>query len=93
MVTIDHESSHTPFDPDERAARSCPGCGAADRMGDDFCHACGHAFAHFAEVSDFAFDGDVHSDRCAICGTGELVRLDHGRTQCDSCGYMVRDEG
>jgi hypothetical protein len=74
--------------------RECPGCGAPDVAGDDFCHACGHAFAYFGADLDAAFDGGADAGgRCPICGAGELMQLDHGRTQCDSCGYMPRDEG
>lgn len=89
MVTLDG----SPFDG-SGPARACPGCGAPDHAGDDFCHACGHAFAHFGSDLDEAFDaGGGAGGSCPICGTGELVRLDHGRTQCDQCGYMARDEG
>jgi hypothetical protein len=70
----------------------CPGCGEPDLHGDDFCHECGHAFAHFG-----AEDGDVAShaigEECPSCMAGELVELEYGRTQCDACGYTVRDDG
>lgn len=84
------DESHTePAAP----ARECPGCGAPDLAGDDFCHACGHAFAHFGADLDGAIEGGSGGGSCPTCGTGELTRLDHGRTQCDQCGYMARDEG
>ncbi|MCW2949084.1 MAG: hypothetical protein JWN41_97 [Thermoleophilia bacterium] len=73
--------------------RSCPGCGVADLAGDDFCYSCGHAFAHFGATFDDRAATGARGVSCPICHTGELVRLDHGRTQCDSCGFMARDEG
>ncbi|MCW2971900.1 MAG: Double zinc ribbon [Thermoleophilia bacterium] len=89
MVTFD-DAAAGPVGP----SRECPGCGAPDLAGDDFCHECGHAFAHFGGDLDSAFDaGGGRGGNCPTCGTGELVRLDHGRTQCDQCGYMARDEG
>ncbi len=75
------------------AARpDCPGCGEPDPHGDDFCHECGHSFAHFSNV-----DGDVDDAEsglpCPMCASGQLSTLEYGRTQCDACGYTVRDEG
>jgi hypothetical protein len=70
----------------------CPGCGEPDLHGDDFCHECGHAFAHFGS-EDAVLDGEPQGATCPICATGELVELEYGRTQCDSCGYTSRDEG
>ena len=69
----------------------CPGCGEPDLHGDDFCHECGHAFAHFGEGPDV--DAVERGMPCPMCATGELAGLEYGRTQCDSCGYTVRDEG
>lgn len=89
MWTIDegdHGEARAPSRPD------CPGCGEPDLHGDDFCHECGHGFEHFARTGD-ASDGEVQLDPCPMCPSGELARLDHGRTQCDSCGFMVRDAG
>lgn len=74
-----------PLTPDE-----CPGCGTPDEARDEFCHGCGHAFAHVRGSSADEAD-EMHA--CPMCRTGELMRLEHGRTQCESCGYMVRDEG
>lgn len=80
------ETAKAPSRPD------CPGCGEPDLHGDDFCHECGHAFEHFAKD-----DGEVTShalgEECPMCATGELVVLEYGRTQCDSCGYTARDDG
>lgn len=70
----------------------CPGCGEPDLHGDDFCHECGHSFAHLSSDRDGATAEDRGS-ACPACATGELTELDYGRTQCDSCGYTVRDEG
>lgn len=77
--------------PDEsgRLMRAqCPGCGACDLTGDDFCHECGYAFDHFASS-----EGGGRGIACPTCATGELIDLEYGRTQCDSCGYTTRDEG
>lgn len=69
----------------------CPGCGVPDLAGDDFCHECGHSFEHLGVSVEH---GDLERGApCPMCHGGELAQLDHGRTQCDSCGYMVRDEG
>lgn len=78
----------------QRAATrpDCPGCGHPDEHGDDFCHECGHAFEHFGH-GDAGIDHEELGLPCPMCHSGELASLDHGRTQCDSCGYMVRDEG
>lgn len=70
----------------------CPGCGELDVHGDDFCHACGHAFAHFGSVDD-AISETEQGLPCPMCASGSLTSLEYGRTQCDSCGYTVRDEG
>lgn len=81
------QTSSTPTRPD------CPGCGEPDLHGDDFCHECGHAFTHF--VGDGGLD-PVNEERrsaCPSCRAGELFELEYGRTQCDACGYTVRDEG
>jgi hypothetical protein len=78
--------TRTPTRPD------CPGCGAADLAGDDFCHECGHAFEHFGSADDLV-DAAEHGQQCPVCSAGELVTLEYGRTQCDSCGYTLRDEG
>ena len=87
MWTIDDGESETkaPARPD------CLGCGAPDLAGDDFCHTCGHSFAHFGGEGDPL--AEARGAPCPMCATGELTALDHGRTQCDSCGYMLRDEG
>lgn len=81
------ETAKAPLRPD------CLGCGEPDLHGDDFCHHCGHAFAHFGGDAG----GDIATleagEECPICATGELVVLEYGRTQCDSCGYTPRDEG
>ncbi|MCW2924272.1 MAG: Double zinc ribbon [Thermoleophilia bacterium] len=70
----------------------CPGCGAPDLAGDDFCHECGHSFSHFSSADDIVEEVE-HGVRCPICGAGELVTLEYGRTQCESCGYTARDVG
>ena len=70
----------------------CPGCGEPDLAGDDFCHECGHAFTHFG-AGDDAIDAVEHGAQCPSCAAGELVELEYGRTQCDACGYTLRDEG
>ena len=75
---------------DDTTPRRCPGCGAADRAGDDFCHECGHTFAHLRSTGDGA---EPQGEQCPMCPSGELTALDHGRTQCDACGYMARDIG
>ena len=67
-----------------------PGCGEPDLHGDDFCHECGHAFAHFGSADHTIAE---HGTSCPSCASGELATLEYGRTQCDSCGYTVRDEG
>lgn len=79
-------------DPAPRAPTrpDCPGCGAPDLAGDDFCHECGHSFEHFEAGQAAEAEAGVP---CPICATGELVELEYGRTQCDSCGYTARDEG
>jgi hypothetical protein len=81
------EQEQRPTRPD------CPGCGEPDLAGDDFCHECGHAFTHFGAGSGDPFEDEANASPCPMCGTGEVVALDHGRSQCDSCGYMARDEG
>lgn len=70
----------------------CPGCGEPDLHGDDFCHECGHAFAHFGSVDEMVDEAE-RGMACPMCGAGELQSLEYGRTQCDSCGYTLRDEG
>ena len=86
------------FDQDDEGAvkrttrPDCPGCGAQDLAGDDFCHACGHSFEHFA-TSRLDEDDDGAVDACPMCASGQLVAHDYGRTQCDSCGYTARIEG
>jgi len=86
MWTIgDPEPETKPSRPD------CPGCGEPDLVGDDFCHECGHAFEHFTAEGDPG--AEPHGDGCPMCPTGELISLDYGRTQCDTCGYTSRDEG
>ena len=82
-----------PETPAAPARPDCPGCGEPDVHGDDFCHECGHAFDHFTSGGDDDGDGEEQGIMCPSCAAGELVQLDHGRTQCDACGYMVRDEG
>jgi ribosomal protein S27AE len=69
----------------------CPGCGEPDLHGDDFCHECGHAFAHFGSGDEAPETERGH--QCPMCAGGELVALEYGRTQCDACGYTARDEG
>jgi len=81
------EIAKAPSHPD------CPGCGEPDLHGDDFCHHCGHSFTHFGANADVDPEAIEHGDLCPTCGTGELVTLEYGRTQCDSCGYTLRDEG
>jgi ribosomal protein S27AE len=88
MWTIGDDGDEVDVGSTGAAARTCPGCGAADLAGDDFCHECGHAFAHFGADVD-----EPRGEPCPMCATGELMSLDHGRTQCDQCGYMVRDVG
>lgn len=78
--------------PAKQTRPDCPGCGEPDLAGDDFCHECGHSFEHLGATGVDADDLE-HADPCPMCHGGELVALDHGRTQCDSCGYMSRDEG
>lgn len=78
-------TSSAPTRPD------CPGCGEPDLHGDDFCHECGHAFSHFG--ADAGDPDDEHGTPCPMCAAGELTQLEYGRTQCDACGYTVRDEG
>lgn len=70
----------------------CPGCGEPDLHGDDFCHECGHAFAHFGSVDDELASAE-HGAACPMCASGELAELEYGRMQCDQCGYTPRDEG
>lgn len=70
----------------------CPGCGEPDLHGDDFCHECGHSFDHLGRADSDA-TGHALGEACPMCATGELVVLEYGRTQCDSCGYTPRDEG
>lgn len=85
MIFGDDEP-RTPRRPD------CPGCGAPDEAGDDFCHECGHSFDHYLGGGD-ELPSDSLGATCPTCGAGELVDLGHGRHQCDVCGYMPRDEG
>lgn len=83
-------------DQPERTAQQprveCPGCGAPDLHGDDFCHECGHGFEHFG-WGHLGGAGAMPSTRCPVCVTGELLELEYGRSQCDACGYTPRDEG
>lgn len=89
MWTIGDEEPEAP-----RAASrpDCPGCGEPDLHGDDFCHECGHAFAHFGG-EDAGVQAHALGEACPMCATGELAVLEYGRTQCNSCGYTTRDEG
>lgn len=89
MWTIGDEQPETAKAP---ARADCLGCGAPDLAGDDFCHECGHAFTHFGSI-DVDVEQAGHGAACPMCATGELAELEYGRTQCDSCGYTVRDEG
>jgi ribosomal protein L37AE/L43A len=82
----DEPATSAPTRPD------CPGCGEPDLHGDDFCHECGHAFAHFGAGHD-DLAADERGAPCPMCASGELAQLEYGRTQCDSCGYTLRDEG
>lgn len=89
MWTIGEEEPEAP----KAATRpDCPGCGEPDLFGDDFCHECGHAFAHFSTGDDVEGAGE-RGLPCPMCASGELSSLEYGRTQCDSCGYTARDEG
>ena len=83
----------TDEDEESTRTRECPGCGAPDEAGDDFCHECGHSFAHLEAQGDGDEDDEELGEECPMCGAGEVVALEHGRAQCDSCGYMPRDEG
>jgi hypothetical protein len=89
MWTIGDDEPQTakaPSNPD------CPGCGEPDLHGDDFCHECGHSFEHLGR-EDMEAGGHALGEECPMCPSGELMVLEYGRTQCDSCGYTARDEG
>jgi ribosomal protein S27AE len=76
-----------------KTVEECPGCGAEDLAGDDFCHECGHSFEHLrAHNGDDDSDPDLEGEPCPMCTSGTVMTLDHGRAQCDACGYMPRDE-
>jgi len=82
--------------PEAATRPDCPGCGEPDLCGDDFCHECGHGFGHLAGGGrDAGLLDEIEGalPPCPVCASGGLTPLDHGRTQCESCGYMVRDEG
>ena len=80
------EATKAPSRPD------CPGCGEPDLAGDDFCHECGHSFDHLGR-EDMEAGSHALGEECPMCASGELMVLEYGRTQCDSCGYTARDEG
>ena len=80
------ETAKAPSRPD------CPGCGEPDLHGDDFCHECGHSFEHLGREGDDVMSNAL-GEECPMCPNGELLVLEYGRTQCDTCGYTARDEG
>lgn len=92
MWTIgDDEPEDAPKAP---SRPDCPGCGAPDLHGDDFCHECGFSFEHLNnQDADSDEDSALGGIPCPTCESGTLVMLEYGRTQCDSCGYTARDEG
>lgn len=87
-------TSSTPNEAETPSNRpDCPGCGEPDTHGDDFCFECGHAFSHLASLVRDTANGEPRATECPQCTGGELMHLDYGRRQCDSCGFTLRDEG